>query len=100
MLLSQINKLLRLNNTGEQFTQEKYFLISTLVLFSTSYLTSVVRNLILYDGFVDQKTDHESNCKSSIFYATYSFCSYILTEFIPYIVIFALNFSNFRQIDK
>ena len=42
-----------MNNTGEQFTQEKYFLISTLVLFSTSYLTSVVRNLILYDGFVD-----------------------------------------------
>lgn len=52
ILLHQLNTLFPNEEEGSRFKREKCFLISTLVLFTISYLLMVVRNVALFKIFL------------------------------------------------
>ena len=83
-----------------QFKAEKCFLISTLIIFSISYLSSVVRNAILLNTIMEDMRGQQDECLTNFAYACWTLCTYTLTEFFPYVVIVSLNFRNFRQMAK
>lgn len=93
------------NQGSSKFRTEKLFLISTLIFFSVSYLISTVRNIILYVMITDIKEGKSSKaydffCKSNLHMSMFNAATFILTELVPYTVIFWLNFRNFRTIEK
>ena len=100
-----MNKLFGATMLENNFKHEKRFLISTLILFSLSYLVSVVRNLAIFYFLENEEenTDsrlHEIWCSSNFNISLFNIGCYIVTELIPYLIIFILNFNNFRTIGK
>ena len=86
----------------KKFKHELRFLISTLVLFSISYLISVFRNLLIFwmlENEVDDSDEmlHTIWCSSNFDISVFNIICYIISEFIPYIVIFVLNYKNFSK---
>ena len=91
----------------DRFKSEKRFLMSTLFFFSLSYLTTLVRNVIVITILRHkERADIESHrlveffCVSNIRLSLFNIGTFTLTELIPYWIIFFLNFRNFRQMDK
>ena len=89
----------------KNFKHELKFLISTLILFSISYLVSVLRNLFIFwmlENEVDDEEEkiHKIWCSTNFDISVFNIICYIITELIPYIVIFVLNFNNFKQMNR
>ena len=100
LLLRQMNSLFGKN----RFMKEKSFLICTLVFFSISYLMSVGKNVLLYMAYkntLDTATQRINQwfCHSNFRLSVFNVTLFMITEWLPYIIIFALNLRNFRQID-
>lgn len=89
----------------KKFKHELRFLISTLVLFSISYLMSVLRNLLIFwmlENEVDDSDEmlHTIWCSTNFDISVFNICCYIISEYIPYIVIFVLNYKNFNRMTE
>ena len=89
----------------KKFKHELRFLISTLIVFSISYLVSVFRNLMIFwmlENEVDDSDEmlHTIWCSTNFDISVFNIVCYIITEFIPYIVIFVLNYNNFSKMNQ
>ena len=98
-----MNKLFGKKMAAEKFKKEKRFLLSTLIFFSVSYLTGAVRNMIII-LMIRSDEGHDALldifCPSNFVLSLYNIGCYLITELIPYTIIFILNYQNFSQIDK
>ena len=102
MLLKLMKRIFGEHVMEKNFKHELRFLISTLILFSISYLVSVFRNLLIFwmlENEVDDSDEllHTIWCSTNFDISAFNIVCYIITEFIPYIVIFVLNFNNFSK---
>ena len=100
LLLNQMNSLFGKN----RFMKEKSFLICTLVFFSISYLMSVGKNVLVYMAYKNTQDNATQRinqwfCHSNFRLSVFNVTLFMITEWLPYIIIFALNLRNFRQID-
>ena len=98
-----MNEIFGEEKVRKNFQHEKRFLLCTLIIFSISYLVCVLRNLIEWMVLQPQISatqidDYicQSNSSLTLFYAI----SYFVTDLLPYVCIFYLNWKNFRLIDK
>lgn len=88
------------------FKHEMRFLLSTLVLFSISYLISVFRNLAIFYFLSDDDEDHYDDklhkiwCTSNFNQSVFNIVVFFVSELIPYFVICILNYKNFSQMIK
>ena len=86
------------------FKKEKQFLMVTLISFSGSYMVEVIRNtlnfLILDENDNGFEAVNTLLCKSNFTMSMYNIITWTITELIPYIIIFSLNFGNFLQMDQ
>lgn len=88
---------------GRKFKRERCFLISTLVFFTISYFMMVVRNILLFRMMTGVDSDDIVGsylCKENFRLALFNVLCDIVTELIPYTIIFCLNLSNFREIER
>ena len=103
VLLKQLNTLFP-SNLHSKFRREKCFLFSTLGFFTSSYLIMVTRNSLIFSMIVGDSADEDKLgmwlCETNFRMALFNAMCDILTELIPYCIIFVLNFNNFREIDK
>lgn len=64
----------------------------------------VTRNLIIFSMITDDEADEDQIgmwlCETNFRMALFNAMCDILTELMPYCIIFVLNFNNFREIDK
>ena len=99
----------QLTPTGskDRFRSEKRFLIATLIFFSLSYLTSLVRNGIIYTILRTSNNDKDNDnrlynffCVDTLRLTIFNIGTFTLTELIPYLIIFCLNYHNFREMPK
>ena len=68
-----------------------------------SYFVMGIRNVIVFDlvtGSDDDDDFVEWLCQKNFRMALFNLICDVLTELIPYCIIFILNFNNFREIDK
>ena len=101
LLLKVMKRIFGEHVMEKKFKHELRFLISTLVLFSISYLVSVFRNLLIFwmlENEVDDSDEmlHTLWCSTNFDISAFNIVCYIIAEYIPYITIFVLNFNNFR----
>ena len=88
----------------QNFKKEKRFLFVTLISFSVSYMIEVARNTVLFIA-LDEHNGHFDAvnlifCNSNFAMSINNICTWAVTELIPYVIIFSLNFGNFSQIDR
>lgn len=104
-----LNKVNQLTPTGskDKFKSEKRFLIATLIFFSLSYLTSLVRNGIIYTILKTSNNDRDNDnrlydffCVDTLRLTIFNIGTFTLTELIPYQIIFCLNYHNFKDMPK
>lgn len=105
VLQKQMNALFSQQTIENSFKHEKRFLISTLVLFSISYLVSVLRNLTIFwmlenEKFGNDNKLHRIYCSSNFDISSFNVSCYVICELVPYLVVFYLNHCNFRQVRK
>ena len=80
----------------DTFKKEKRYLLITLVLFSISYLIDVVRNAVIYSLLKLEASNSEIKvyeffCSSNFTMSIFNMATYVITELIPYLVLFCLN---------
>ena len=102
-LLNLMNQIF--GKTDSKFKSEKRFLISTLIFFSFSYLILVVRNVTAYVAFESTKGGDLGRhgtwvCIDDFYLSLFNIFFYIFSEWLPYMIIFVLNYRNFRTIDQ
>ena len=103
ILLTLMKGILRMTNVTLQ--KERNFLICTLTLFSISYILSTARNIILYSLYrnekqVDMPDWSDWFCDGNFNLAIFNTSFYIVTEWIPYAIIFSLNYKNYSRIES
>lgn len=104
ILLRLMKKLFSAHMLEKNFKHEMRFLIWTLVLFSISYLATVLKNIAilwLLENYHDDEGERHQwlskvFCTSNFNIVMFNIGTYIVTELIPYIVIFLLNYHNYR----
>ena len=93
------------------FKKEKRYLFITLIAFSTSYLVDVIRNAVIYtllrretmyasSGDYDHTKVYSFFCKNNFNMSLFNIGTYVVTELMPYLILFSLNLSNFRQMGR
>ena len=89
------------------FRREKRYLFITLISFSISYLIDVTRNATIYammrlNSFSDTDQDQTKVqtffCESNFMMSIFNVSTFLIVELTPYLIIFSLNFANFRKI--
>ena len=91
--------------TDGTFKGEKRYLFITLISFSFSYIVDVSRNVILF-MIVRKEAGNDSHemadffCKNNFTLSMFNILSWVLVELSPYLVLFCLNLSNFRQMGR
>ena len=101
ILLRLMNRIFGAHMLEKNFKHENRFLISTLILFSVSYLVGMGRNLVIF-WMIENEEEGNSNrihdlwCSSNFEISLFNIGCYTVTELIPYVIIFILNFGNYR----
>ena len=102
ILLKQVNSLFP-SSESKKFAGEKGFLICTLTFFSLSYLIMVLRNVISFE-ILSLKSPQDKMeqwlCETNLRLLLFNIECSFLTELLPYMIIFCLNFRNFRQMER
>ena len=84
----------------DTFSKEKNFLIFTSIFFSLSYFVQVSLNVTIF-SMLEIKGDSVTQklCKSNFFLSITSISVFLITEWLPFMIIYTLNYRNFRTID-
>lgn len=85
--------------TNNELEREKNFLICTLIVFSISYLLSSIKGVLLY-YLVAREKDEWTNwfCNSTTHLSIFNLIFYLIVEWMPFMIVFILNFKNFNAI--
>ena len=99
ILLRRINRLFGAE-ADTKFKEEKRFLMTTLIFFSISYLLTMAKNVLIFD-IVAYDDDEVATflCKTNFRQSMVNIVTYFLTEWLPYAIIFILNYKNFSTIE-
>ena len=96
--------LLRLMNQlfgKDALRKEKNFLIFTVIFFSLSYFLQVSENITTYIMIKNSNSSRfDLFCRSNFFVSLINILVFVTTEWLPYMIIFVLNYRNFRIIDS
>ena len=100
--MARINKLFGVDEAERKFKKEKRFLLVTLIMFSISYILTLARNAIVFQLTTTQGVGKLGDffCTSNFRQSMVNIITFLITEWLPYLVIFILNYKNFNTMDE
>lgn len=102
ILLRQLKTLFE-SNEAEKFKKERHFLLTTLIFFSLGYLMMDLRNVLIFKllSIRTPETGIEKYlCDSNLRMSAFNILIACLSDLLPYMIIFSLNFNNFRDLER